>query len=303
MVGSAMIRLLQKRGFCNLLNPSRDELNFLDQCACSTYLQENKPDVVIVAAARVGGIYANSTYPAQFLYENMMIATNLVHESYKAGVPRLLFLGSTCIYPREAEQPIQESALLSAPLEKTNEAYALAKICGVKLCEFYRQQYGCDYISAMPTNLYGPGDNYHAENSHVIPGMLGRFHEAKERGDSTVTIWGTGKAQREFLFVDDLAEALLFLLEYYHSAEHINVGAFEELTINEVAEEVKRVTGFEGEIVHDLSKPDGTPRKKSDISKILALGWRPKTTFRKGLEIAYADFLTRFTTFSLSHTD
>ena len=293
MVGSATVRLLQKRGFENLLVPTHDELDLLDQSAVRSYLQKERPDCVIIAAARVGGIHANSTYPAQFLYENMMIASNLIHESYKADVPRLLFLGSTCIYPREAGQPMKEEALLSGPLEKTNEAYALAKICGIKLCEFYRQQYGCDYISAMPTNLYGAGDNYHPENSHVIPGMIRRFHEAKELKASTVTVWGTGKVQREFLFVDDLAEALLFLLENYHGSEHVNVGADEEFTIREVAELVKETVGFEGEIVHDLSMPDGTPRKKSDCSKILEMGWKPKMAFKQGLALAYEDFIKK----------
>lgn len=291
MVGSAMVRLLQSRGYNNLLAPNHQELDMCAQDAVRAYLQKERPDVVFIAAAKVGGIYANMTYPAQFLYENLQIASNLIHESYVAGVPRLLFLGSTCIYPREAPQPIPEEALLTSPLEKTNEAYALAKIAGVKLCQFYRQQYGCDYICAMPTNLYGIGDNYHLENSHVIPGMLRRFHQAKEEGAAEVAIWGTGKAQREFLFVDDLAEALFFLLEHYHEALHVNVGSDEEFTIKEVAELVAETVGFEGEIVHDLSKPDGTPRKKSDISRIQKLGWRPKTTLREGLKVAYQDYL------------
>lgn len=295
MVGSATVRLLRKRGFENLLTPTHEELDYLDQAAVRAYLQKEHPDVVVIAAARVGGIHANSTYPAQFLYENVMIASNLIHESYQAKVPRLLYLGSTCIYPREAPQPIAESALLTGPLEKTNEGYALAKICGVRLCQFYRQQYRCDYISAMPTNLYGVGDNYHPENSHVIPGMIRRFYEAKENGDKRVTVWGTGCALREFLYVDDLAEALLFLLEHYHGEEPINVGSDEEFSIAEVATMVKEVVGFEGEIEQDLKKPDGTPRKKSDCSKILKMGWRPKTRFKEGLTLAFEDFRERET--------
>ncbi|MCH9611066.1 MAG: GDP-L-fucose synthase [Chlamydiales bacterium] len=290
MVGSAFLRLLRKEGFANLLAPSHTELDLLDQAAVRAYMSERRPDVVLVAAARVGGIHANSTYPAQFLYENMMIASLVIHEAYLAKVPRLLYLGSTCIYPREATQPICEEELLTKPLEKSNEAYALAKICGVKLCEFYRQQYGCDYISAMPTNLYGIGDQYHPENSHVIPGMIRRFVEAKASGAESVTIWGSGTPLREFLYVDDLAKALLFLLRNYHESGPINVGADEEFSIAEVAQLVKEAVGFEGRLEYDRSKPDGTPRKKSDCSKLHQMGWRASTPFLEGLRIAVADF-------------
>lgn len=293
MVGSALTRLLQARGFENLLTPSHAELDFCDQSKTRSYLRAHLPEVVIIAAARVGGIYANMTYPAEFLYENLQIASNLVHESYKSGVSRLLFLGSTCIYPRLAKQPIAEEELLAGPLEKTNEAYALAKIAGVKLCRFYKEQYGCDYISAMPTNLYGIGDNYHPENSHVIPGMIQKFHAAMTSGQEQVAIWGSGRVKREFLFVDDLAEALLFLLEHYHEKEHLNIGSDEEFTILEVAQMVAKTVGYEGRITHDLSKPDGTPRKKSDCRKIRNLGWSPKVTLEEGLKIAYQDFLMK----------
>ena len=268
MVGSAMTRLLSKSGYSHLLTPSRAALDYTDQAAVKAYLAANRPDVVVIAAAKVGGIYANMTYPAEFIYTNLMIASNLIHESYQMGVQRLLYLGSTCIYPREAPQPIPEEALLTGPLEKTNEAYALAKIAGIKLCEYYRQQYGCRYISAMPTNLYGPGDTYHPENAHVIPALIRRFHEAKRAALAEVSIWGTGKALREFLYVEDLAEACLFLLKHYDAPEQINVGSDEEISILEVAKEIAAVVGYEGNLVQDLSKPDGTPRKKSDITRI-----------------------------------
>ncbi len=280
MVGSALVRALPG---CELLTPKSSELDMRDQSAIFAYLADSRPDVVIVAAARVGGIYANSTYPAQFLYDNLAIAANLIEGSHRADIDRLLFLGSTCIYPREAPQPIPEEALLTGPLEPTNEAYALAKIAGVKLCQAYRAQYGRDYISAMPTNLYGPGDNYHPENSHVLPALLRRFSEAVENGDESVTIWGTGKVLREFLYVEDLAEACVFLLDHYHESLPINVGSPDELTINELAREIAALVGFEGKILHDLSKPDGTPRKKSDTTRLTELGWTAKTPLREGL--------------------
>ncbi len=293
MVGSAFTRLLKVEGFNNLLIPTSKELDYTDQRAVRTYLQNERPDVVFVAAAKVGGIHANMTYPAEFIYTNLMIAANLINESYHADVGRLLYLGSTCIYPREAPQPIPESALLTGPLEKTNEAYALAKIAGVKLCQHYREQYGCRYISAMPTNLYGPGDNYHPENAHVLPALIRRFHEAKLAKSPEVVIWGTGKVRREFLYVEDLAKACLFLLRHYDAPSHINIGSNDEYTILEVAQEVARVVGYEGRLVHDLSKPDGTPRKKSDSTLIMSLGWSPETPLRMGLKVSYEDFCSR----------
>ncbi len=290
MVGSAIIRQLHAQGSHQLLTPSRDTLDLLNQQAVRHYLRDNRPEVVIIAAAKVGGIWANANFPAEFLYENLMIECNLIHESHKAGINRLLFLGSTCIYPKFSPQPIPEEALLTSALEPTNEGYALAKIAGVKLCTYYRNQYGRNYISAMPTNLYGPGDNYHPKKSHVIPGLIGRFHEAKERGAKEVTIWGTGRALRDFLFVDDLAEALLFLLDHYHDPLHINIGSGEEISILEAAELVAQTVGFEGEIRTDPSTPDGTPRKIADISRITQLGWKPKTPLKEGLKLSYEDF-------------
>ncbi len=287
MVGSALIRALEAEGGWDILAPSREELNLLDQRHTQSYIHATTPDVVIVAAARVGGIHANSAYPAQFLYENLMIGANVIHASHLADIDRLLFLGSTCIYPKLAPQPIPEAALMTGPLEPTNESYALAKIAGVRLCQTYRRQYGRDYIAAMPTNLYGPGDNYHSENSHVLPALVRRFHEAKEE----VVVWGTGTARREFLYVDDLAEACLFLLEHYHGAEPINVGCEEEVQIAELAHLVGETVGFEGKITFDPSKPDGTPRKKSNTSRLTSLGWKAKTSLREGLGRTFNDYL------------
>lgn len=287
MVGSALVRLLRARGFTQLLTPSREELDLLRQKEVEEYLQSHRPDGVVVAAARVGGIFANMTYPAQFLYENIQLTANLVHGAHLAGVERLLFLGSTCIYPKFAPQPIKEEALLTSALEPSNEPYALAKIAGVKLCASYSKQYGRKYISAMPTNLYGPGDNYHPQNAHVIPALLRRFHEAKERGDREVVIWGSGRVLREFLHVDDLARALLLLLESYEGVEHINVGSEEELSIGQLAHLIGEVVGYRGKILFDETKPEGTPRKKSDCTRIFALGWRPEISLREGLTSCY----------------
>ncbi len=298
MVGSAICRLLSAQGHTRLLTPSPQALDCTDQAAVRAFMAEHRPDIVVIAAAKVGGIYANMTYPAEFIYTNLMIASNLIHESYMAGVERLLYLGSTCIYPREAPQPIPEEALLTGPLEKTNEAYALAKIAGIKLCQHYRRQYGCRYIAAMPTNLYGPGDNYHPENSHVIPGLIRRFHEAKEADQPEVAIWGTGKAFREFLYVDDLAKGCLFLLQTYDKPEHINIGSNEEVTIYRLAEMVAQVVGYRGKLVQDLSKPDGTPRKKTDITRITQLGWSPEVPLKEGLKLSYHDFLNSCLTLS-----
>lgn len=292
MVGSAICRRLEAQGYHNLLTPTHSELDYCEQASVRAYLKEHHPDVIIIAAARVGGIYANMTYPANFLYENLMIECNLIHEAHKQNIDRLLFLGSTCIYPKLANQPIDEEALLSGPLEPTNEAYALAKICGIKLCNYYRTQFGRHYISAMPTNLYGPGDNYHPENSHVIPGLIRRFHEAKMENKLEVPMWGSGNVLREFLYVDDLAEGCLFLLENYDDALHINLGTLEEITIADLAKAVAKTVDYSGKITHDLSKPDGTPRKKSDLTRITKLGWQPKTSLEEGLALAYRDFQT-----------
>jgi len=288
MVGSALVRAAA--GY-EVLTARRSELDLLDQRATFDWLAAQRPDVVVIAAAKVGGIHANATYPADFIYENLSIASNLVEGSRRAGVPRVLFLGSSCIYPKQAPQPMTEDCLLTSPLEPTNEAYAIAKIAGLKLCQHYRAQHGLLYHSAMPTNLYGPGDNYHAENSHVIPAMIRRFHEAKERGDAAVTIWGTGTPRREFLHVDDLAAACLHLLQVENPPDWVNVGTGEDLTVFDLARLVAETTGFAGEILTDPSKPDGTPRKLLDISKIRSTGWQPTVALRDGLAGAYRDFL------------
>ncbi len=290
MVGSALARQVQRTEGLELAVAGRNELDLLNQQAVFDYLQREKPDAVVVAAAKVGGIHANSTYPAEFIYENLAIASHLVEGSRRAGVTRLLFLGSSCIYPKNAPQPMTEDCLLTSPLEVTNEAYAVAKIAGLKLCQHYRSQYGLMYHSAMPTNLYGPGDNYHAENSHVIPALIRRFHEAKTRGDASVTIWGTGTPRREFLHVNDLAAACMHLLSLENPPDWVNVGTGEDLTIYELASMVASVVGFAGEILTDPSKPDGTPRKLMDISKIKTTGWAPIMPLEQGLAAAYEDF-------------
>lgn len=292
MVGSAIVRALRARGFENLLLRTRRELDLLDAAAVRDFYAREKPDAVIVAAARVGGIHANNTYPAEFLHENLAIAHNTIHEAWRHRVKRLLFLGSSCIYPREAPQPMTEECLLTSPLEKTNEAYAIAKITGLKLCQFYRRQYGVQFHSAMPTNLYGPGDNYHRENSHVLPALLRRFHEAVQNGASTVTLWGTGAARREFLHADDLAAGLLAVLAMENPPDWINIGYGSDVTIREVAELIARITGFRGELAWDSGKPDGTLRKLMDSSKLLATGWKPNYDLETGLRHAYADFLS-----------
>lgn len=290
MVGSALMRALQISGSSQLLTAGRSELDLTRQRDVEDYLDAHRPEVVIVAAAKVGGIHANSTYPADFIYENLMIAANLVHGSFKAGVKRVLFLGSSCIYPREAPQPMTEDCLLTSPLEKTNEAYAIAKIAGLKLCQHYRTQHGVLYHSAMPTNLYGPGDNYHPENSHVIPALIRRFHEAKLNGAPEVVVWGTGKPRREFLHVDDLAQGCLHLLDLDNPPDWVNLGSGEDLPIGELAALVAEVVGYPGRLAFDTSKPDGTPRKLMDVSRMKALGWAPKISLREGLTEAYADF-------------
>jgi len=296
MVGSALVRAAEQAGGYQILTATRDQLDLCDQAAVFEYLAEEKPDIVIIAAAKVGGIHANSTYPADFIYENLAIASNLVEGSRRAEVPRVLFLGSTCIYPKMAPQPMPEDCLLTSPLEISNEAYAIAKIAGLKLCQHYRAQHGLVYHSAMPTNLYGPGDNYHPENSHVIPGLIRRFHEATERGDTSVTIWGTGTPRREFLHVDDLAAACFHLLSLDSPPDWVNVGVGDDITIFQLASLVAKTVGFKGEILTDPSKPDGTPRKLVDIAKIKNTGWSPQIPFEDGLAAAYQDFLSTLAT-------
>ncbi|MEN3942604.1 GDP-L-fucose synthase [Prosthecobacter sp. SYSU 5D2] len=290
MVGSALVRALQEMGGADILTATHAELDLCRQADVESWLGQNRPDTVILAAARVGGIHANKTYPADFIYDNLMMAANVIHASYKAGVKRLLFLGSSCIYPRLAPQPMPEDCLLTGPLESTNEAYALAKIAGLKLCQHYRSQHGVLFHSAMPTNLYGPGDNYHPENSHVIPGLIRRFHEAKVRQDPAVTVWGTGTPLREFLHVDDLAAACLHLLELENPPDWVNIGSGQECSIGALAQTVKEATGYAGELRFDPDKPDGTPRKLLDSSLIMSLGWQPRVELAAGLRAAYADF-------------
>lgn len=291
LVGSAICRALTRAGYNNQLVRTHAELDLCDQAAVRRFFARHRPEYVVLAAARVGGIHANAAYPAEFIYQNLQIQNNVIDSAWRNGCDKLLFLGSSCIYPRLCPQPIREEYLLSGPLEPTNEPYALAKISGIRMCQAYRRQYGFDAISAMPTNLYGPGDNYHPENSHVIPGLIRRFYEAREAGAARVNIWGTGTALREFLHVDDMAEACVFLLEKYSDFEHVNVGSQEELSIMDVARLVARITGFEGEICTDPSKPDGTPRKLMDSGRLFAMGWRPRISLQDGLRQAFQDFL------------
>jgi GDP-L-fucose synthase len=293
LVGSSIWRALQRRGFAQLIGKTRSELNLLDAKAVNDFFAKEKPAYVFDAAAKVGGIHANDTYPAQFLFENLQIQNNLIHGAYLAGVKKLLFLGSSCIYPKFAPQPMKEEDLLTGPLEPTNQWYAVAKITGIKMCQSYRRQYGCDFISAMPTNMYGPNDNYDLQNSHVLPALIRKFHEAKTSGASEVICWGTGSPFREFLYSDDLAEACVFLLENYSEEQFINVGSGSEISIKELAELVGRIVGFAGKIVWDTSKPDGTPRKLMDSSRLFALGWRPRVSLEEGILLSYKDFLSR----------
>lgn len=291
MVGSAIVRALQSQGYRNLLMRSHRELDLGRQADVEAFFAEEKPDYVFLAAAKVGGIMANSEALADFMYDNMILEMNVIHAAWQNGCKKLLFLGSSCIYPRMAPQPMPESCLLTSELEKTNEAYALAKISGLKYCEFLNRQYGTDYISAMPTNLYGPNDNYHPTRSHVLPALIRRFHEAKEAGLDSVTCWGTGSPLREFLYVDDLADACIFLMNRYSGDETVNVGTGKELTIRELTELVAKVIGYAGEIKWDTDKPDGTPRKLLDVSKLERLGWRSRTGLEEGIRLTYADFL------------
>jgi GDP-L-fucose synthase len=290
MVGSACVRRLAREQ-CEVVTANREDVDLINQAAVDRFIRETKPDVVLIAAAKVGGIVANDSQSGVFLYENLMIAANLINAAYHAGVARLLFLGSSCIYPRDAAQPIPEEALLTGPLESTSESYAIAKIAGIKLCQAYRKQYGADFISVMPSNLYGPNDYFHPDFSHVIPGMLRRFHEAKLRGDSEVVCWGSGLPRREFLHVDDLADACIFLLRHYSGDEHINVGTGIDLSIAELADAIRRVTGFEGMVVWDNAKPDGTMLKRMDSTKLQQMGWHPTVLFELGLAETYRWFV------------
>ncbi|XP_031120787.1 putative GDP-L-fucose synthase 2 [Ipomoea triloba] len=294
LVGSAVVRKLSHLGFSNLLFRTHSQLDLAVQSAVDAFFAAEKPDYVVLAAAKVGGIHANNTYPADFITINLQIQTNVVTSAYKHGVKKLLFLGSSCIYPKFAPQPIPEAALLTGPLEPTNEWYAIAKIAGIKMCQAYRIQFKFDAISAMPTNLYGPNDNFHPENSHVLPALLRRFHEAKARNDEKVVVWGSGSPLREFLHVDDLADAIVFLLEHYSGLEHVNVGSGKEVTIKELAELVKEVVGFKGELVWDPTKPDGTPRKLMDSSNLAGMGWTPKISLRDGLVDTYKWYLDNY---------
>ncbi len=290
MVGSAIMRCLEKKGYSEFVFAPHSEIDLTSQKTVADFFSKEKPDYVFLAAAKVGGIHANNTYRAQFIYENLMIATNIIHQSFVHNVKKLLFLGSSCIYPKMAPQPIKEEYLLSGTLEPTNEPYAIAKIAGIKLCEAYRDQYGCNFISVMPTNLYGYNDNYHAENAHVMPALIRRFHEAKIEQMPEVVVWGSGTPRREFLFVDDLAEACVFLMNTYNGKEFINIGCGKDISIKELAELVKEIVGYSGNIVFDSTKPDGTPQKLLDISKIQNLGFTPQINLRKGIEMAYADY-------------
>ena len=293
LAGSAIWRELQRQGFNELIGRTRQEVNLLDEQAVEQFYQAAKPEYVFVAAAKVGGILANEQQPASFLHENLQIQSHLIHGAWRAGVKKLLFLGSSCIYPKHAPQPLKEDYLLSGPLEPTNEWYAVAKIAGLKLCEAYRRQHGCDFISAMPTNLYGPNDNYDLQTSHVLPALLRKFHEGKDRGAAAVTCWGSGAPLREFLYADDLARACIFLMQHYSQEQFINVGFGSEVTIRTLAETVRDIVGFHGSITWDTTKPDGTPRKWMDSTRLFALGWKPQVDLRTGVELAYRDFLAR----------
>jgi GDP-L-fucose synthase len=293
MVGSAILRALEKNGYKNLITAGSDTLDLKNQQKTFDFFEKHKPDYVFMAAAKVGGIHANNTYRAEFLYDNLQMELNVIHAAYLHNVKKLLFLGSSCIYPKLAPQPLKEEYLLSGYLEYTNEPYAIAKIAGIKLCENYRLQYGCYFISCMPTNLYGPNDNYHPENSHVLPALIRKFHEAKEENKTEVVVWGTGNPRREFLHADDLADACLFLMDNYNEISHINIGTGEDITIKDLALLIKKIVGYEGALRFDESKPDGTPRKLMDVSKLHALGWRHKISLEEGIRSVYADFCAK----------
>jgi GDP-L-fucose synthase len=291
MVGSAIVRRLQSSGYTQVITRQRGELDLLNQQAVQTFMQTEQPDYTFIAAAKVGGIQANNIYRADFLYQNLMIEANLIHAAHSAGVQRLMFLGSSCIYPKLAPQPLREEALLTGELEPTNEPYAIAKIAGIKLCEAYNQQYQRQYVSVMPTNLYGPNDNYDLNNSHVLPALIRKAHEAKLRGDTSLVVWGTGTPMREFLYADDLADACVYLMEQGYDGPLLNIGTGEDVTIRELAQTVVNVVGFEGDLSFDTSKPDGTPRKLMDVSRLSALGWKASTQLKQGIQMAYQDFL------------
>ena len=287
LVGSAIVRNLESKGYHKLLLRTRQELDLKDTLAVNQFYREEQPDIVIDAAAKVGGIHANETYPAEFLHDNLVIQNNIIDGAYQAGVKKLIFLGSSCIYPKMAPQPLKEEYLLTGPLEPTNEWYAIAKIAGIKMCQAYRKQYGFDAISLMPTNLYGPGDNFDLQNSHVLPALIHKFHKAKVNGDKTVTVWGSGKPKREFLYVDDLADATVFLMENYSGEQFVNVGVGEDVTIKELAELIKNEVGFSGDLEFDTSKPDGTPRKLMDVSFLNNMGWKSETGLEQGVQKIY----------------
>ncbi len=291
MVGSAIFRKLLQEGYTNLITKTSAELDLKDQQAVAEFFEAEKPDYVFLAAAKVGGILANNVYRADFLYENLMIQNNVIHQSYVHKVKKLLFLGSSCIYPKLAPQPLKEEYLLTGLLEETNEPYAIAKIAGIKMCDAYRAQYGCNFISAMPTNLYGYHDNYHPQNSHVLPALIRKFDEAKRKGDQTVSIWGSGKPMREFLFADDLADACFFLMQTYNQPHLINIGTGEDLSIKDLALLIQETVGYTGELIFDTTKPDGTPRKLMDVSKLHQLGWKHQIELKEGLKLAYQDYL------------
>jgi GDP-L-fucose synthase len=293
MVGSAIYRKLEKEGFNNFVTRTSVELDLRSQQQVSNFFEQEKPDYVFLAAAKVGGIVANDTYRAEFLYDNLQIQNNIIHNSYLVGVKKLMFLGSSCIYPKLAPQPLKEEYLLTGLLEPTNEPYAIAKIAGIKMCDAYRDQYGCNFISVMPTNLYGINDNYHPENSHVLPALIRRFHEAKEQNKNTVTIWGTGSPRREFLYADDLAEACFYLMQNYNEPGLVNIGTGEDISIKDLALLVGKIIGYEGDINFDISKPDGTPRKLMDVTKLHSKGWKHKIELTEGITLAYNDFLSK----------
>ncbi|MBU1372443.1 MAG: GDP-L-fucose synthase [Bacteroidetes bacterium] len=293
MVGSAIVRKLEKEGYQNIVKRSSKELDLRDQIAVKDFVSKEKPDYVFLAAAKVGGIIANNTFRAEFLYDNLQIQNNVIHQSYLNNVKKLMFLGSSCIYPKMAPQPLKEEYLLTGLLEESNEPYAIAKITGIKMCDAYRAQYGCNFISVMPTNLYGYNDNYHPQNSHVLPALIRKCYEAKINGNKTVTIWGSGSPMREFLFADDLADACFYLMQNYDEPNLINIGTGVDLTIKDLALLIKEIIGFEGDLVFDSTKPDGTPRKLMDVSKIHSKGWKHKIDLREGIELAYQDFLNK----------
>ena len=294
MVGSAILRKLQKEGYSNFVLATSAELDLRNQLAVSAFFESQKPDYVFLAAAKVGGIHANNIYRAEFLYDNLMIESNVIHQAYKSGVKKLLFLGSSCIYPKMAPQPLKEEYLLTGGLEYTNEPYAIAKIAGIKLCDAYRYQYGCNFISAMPTNLYGPNDNYDLNNSHVLPALLRKIYEAKLREENEVVVWGTGTPRREFLHVDDLADACYFLMQCYNEEGLINIGVGEDISIKDLAEMIREITGYKGDLVFDTSKPDGTPRKLMDVSKLNTLGWNAKISLKPGIEKVFKEYVQSF---------